>query len=100
MESVKDFRITLDKALNFKLHISKMLQKERRILGFIIGSSGNFRNIRTLEILYKMFKYYPTDESYQELLGGFEILSLQKRRTITSLLFLIDILYEAENNGA
>lgn len=48
---------------------------------------------RFLKFLYlKTFEYYPTEIEYEELLRGFEVYSLDKRRAVASLLFLHDIL--------
>jgi len=50
-------------------------------------------------LYYKTFQYYPTEIGYRELLQGFEILSLDRRRSIASLLFLYDIIREKIRNS-
>jgi hypothetical protein len=48
---------------------------------------------RFLKYLYfKTFEYYPSELAYSELLQGFGIHTLEKRRSVASLLFLYDIL--------
>ncbi len=39
-------------AVTFKEHIAQTIQKSKRLLGFIIQNSINFKNTRTLEVLY------------------------------------------------
>jgi len=46
-----------------------------------------------LRYLYKkQFQYYPNDLSYQELLEGYELESLETRHRISSIMFIHNIL--------
>ena len=41
---------------------------------------------------YKLFEYYPIGVSYEDLLTGFELLTLKKRQTHTAIMYSYDIL--------
>ena len=40
-------------------------------------------------LFFRAFSYYPIDTTYNELLAGFEISSLQNRRKLAKLLFFV-----------
>ena len=50
--SVKDLGVTFYYRLNFKEHVSYILSKSLRLLGFIKRNSSDFRNPFTLKTLY------------------------------------------------
>ncbi len=52
VDHVRDLGILIDRAVTFKEHIAQMIRKSKRLLGFIIQNSVNFKNTRTLEVLY------------------------------------------------
>ncbi len=49
---VWDLGILIDRTVTFKEHTAQTIRKSRRMLGFIIRNSVNFKNTRTLEVLY------------------------------------------------
>ena len=50
-------------------------------------------------LYFRAFSYYPVDTTYNELLAGFEISSLQSRRSLSKLLFLWDMLNDRIKNA-
>ncbi len=115
-----DLRILINRAVTFKKHIAQIIQKSKRLLGFIIQNSVNFKT-RTLEVLYyslvrsnlesgslvwnpssqkrflkylyyELFHYYPINTEYRDLLRGFEYLSCETRWKVTMLLFRRDVI--------
>lgn len=51
-DNILDLGVIMDKKLNFKDHINKVICRGKRGLGFLIRNSRSFKNIRTFKILY------------------------------------------------
>ncbi len=52
VDCLPDLGILIDRAVTFKEHIAQTIRKSKRLLGFIIRNSVNFKNTQTLEVLY------------------------------------------------
>jgi len=51
-EWVKDLGVIIDKGMTFVMHITQLIQKTRRTMGFLMRNTGNFKNIQTFLTLY------------------------------------------------
>ncbi len=52
VDCVRNLGILIDRAVTFKEHIAHSVRKSKRLQCFIIRNSVNFKNTRTLEVLY------------------------------------------------
>lgn len=53
--TIRDLGVTLDCKLNFHEHIIKTSKEASKALGFIIRTSSNFNNLKTIKLLYNAY---------------------------------------------
>lgn len=81
-DTVKDLGVYIDKKISFVPHITQLVRKAKKTMGFILRNSKNFRNFQTLKLLYYalvrsqlesgMLIWNPISKKYIDVIEGIQ----------------------------